>query len=156
MQSPEMIDVLLVEDNIDDVEIARKAFAEAKLVNRLHVVRDGREACDYLFHAGAHSDPATAPTPGVILMDINMPRMNGVEVLKRIKADPRLRRIPVIMLTVSRRDEDIVRSYDSGCNSFIQKPVEFDKFVEVVKQLGLYWALLNIGCPPAEPGSHRL
>ncbi len=151
MQPTEMIDILLVEDNIDDVEIAKKALSEAKLLNRLHVVRDGREACDFLFHRGAYADPASAPRPGVILLDINMPRMNGIDVLREIKADAELRRIPVIMLTVSRRDEDVLRSYDLGCNSFIQKPVEFDKFVEVVKELGLYWALLNVSCPPHDP-----
>jgi CheY-like chemotaxis protein len=147
MQAADVIDILLVEDNIDDVEIARKALIEAKLLNRLHVAWDGCDACDFLFHTGAYGDPASAPRPGMILLDINMPKMNGIEVLKRVKADPELRRIPVIMLTVSRRDEDVVRSYDLGCNSFIQKPVEFDKFVEVVKQLGLYWALINVGCP---------
>ena len=147
MQPSEIIDILLVEDNQDDVEITRKALKQARLLNRLHVVRDGREACDFLFRTGAYAEPASAPRPGLVLLDINMPRMNGLEVLKRLKADPELRRVPVIMLTVSRRDEDIIRSYEVGCNSFIQKPVDFDKFVEVVKQLSLYWGLLNVGCP---------
>jgi two-component system, response regulator len=153
MQPSEIIDILLVEDNQDDVEITRKALKQARLFNRLHVVHDGREACDFLFRTGAYADPVSAPRPGLVLLDINMPRMNGLEVLKRLKADPELRRVPVIMLTVSRRDEDIIKSYEVGCNSFIQKPVDFDKFVEVVKQLSLYWGLLNVPSPSGPPAA---
>ncbi|MFH1288759.1 MAG: response regulator [bacterium] len=138
------INILLVEDNPDDIEITKRAFKEAKLLNKLYIVRDGQEAVDFLFHQGVYNDPLNAPKPGLVLLDINMPKMNGTEVLKRIKEDNVLKTIPVVMLTVSKRDEDIVRSYNYGCNSFIQKPVEFDKFVELIKEIGLYWGIHNI------------
>ena len=143
----ELVAILLVEDNLDDITITKKALKEAQLVNALYTVRDGQEAVDFLQHRGAYQNPATSPKPGLILLDINLPKLNGVEVLKVIKQDPALRRIPVVMLTVSKRDEDVVKSYDRGCNSFIQKPVEFERFVELVKQIGLYWGLLNIASP---------
>ena len=145
--SQEMIKILLVEDNPDDITITQKALSEAKVANELYIVRDGQEALDFLQHQGAYRDPASSPKPGLILLDINMPKLNGHEVLARIKGDPGLKRIPVIMLTVSKRDEDVVKSYENGCNSFLQKPVEFDKFVQLIKQVGLYWAVLNIGAP---------
>ncbi len=145
-----IIDILLVEDNPDDVQITKRAFKEANLANRLYVTRDGQEALDFLFHEGQYQDQALAPIPGLILLDINMPKVNGMEVLKRIKTEDELKLIPVIMLTVSKREEDIVKSYDYGCNSFIQKPVEFDKFVDIVKQIGFYWGLLNLS--PKENG----
>ncbi|MFH1678460.1 MAG: response regulator, partial [Candidatus Omnitrophota bacterium] len=117
---------------------------EAKVVNRLWVARDGQEALDFLYHQGKYQDVNASPKPGLILLDLNLPKVKGLDVLKKIKEDPDLRIIPVVVLTVSRRDEDIVRGYFHGCNSFIQKPVEFDKFVEVVKLIGLYWGLLNV------------
>ena len=148
-----IIDILLVEDNLDDVEITKRALKQAKVINNLHVVRDGQEAIDFLFRQGEYRDKTDLPNPGLILLDINMPRLNGVEVLKRLKENGVLKHIPVIMLTVSKRDEDIVRSYRYGCNSFIQKPVDFDKFVELVKELGLYWGLLNVSCSEENCGS---
>ena len=144
---PRLVTILLVEDNLDDITITKKALKQANLINTLHVVRDGQEALDFLQHRGAYQDPATSPRPGLILLDINLPKLNGMDVLKQIKGDPALRRIPVVMLTVSKRDEDVVRSYDNGCNSFTQKPVEFERFVELVKQIGLYWGLLNVDPP---------
>lgn len=147
------INILLAEDNPDDIEITKRAFKEAKLLNKLYVVRDGQEAVDFLFHQGAYNDPVKAPKPGLVLLDINMPKMDGIEVLKKIKEDKILKTIPVVMLTVSKRDEDIVRSYNHGCNSFIQKPVEFDKFVELVKEIGLYWGIHNI---PNINGDHNV
>ncbi len=147
MPERELVKILLVEDNLDDIMITKKALSEAKIVNELHVVRDGQEALDFLQHRGAHADAAGSPKPGLILLDLNLPKLNGVEVLTRIKHDAQLRRIPVIMLTVSKRDEDIVRSYDNGCNSFIQKPVEFDRFVQLVKDIGLYWGIINVASP---------
>ena len=143
----ELVTILLVEDNLDDITITKKALKGANIVNKLCVVRDGQEALDFLQHQGAFQDPATSPKPGLILLDINLPKVNGVEVLTHIKNHPALRRIPVVMLTVSKRDEDVIRSYDGGCNSFIQKPVEFERFVDLVKQIGLYWGLLNVGSP---------
>lgn len=142
-----IINILLVEDNPDDIKITERALSKGRVLNRLYVVRDGQEAVDFLFHEGEYSDPKKAPRPGLILLDINLPKMDGIEVLKRIKADEKLKRIPVIMLTVSKRDEDVIRSYNVGVNSYIVKPVEFDNFVETVKNIELYWVLTNV---PAE------
>ncbi|MCM8812664.1 MAG: response regulator [Candidatus Omnitrophica bacterium] len=142
-----LIDILLVEDNLDDIQITKRALKQANIINNLFVVRDGQEALDFLHHQGQYTDPAAVRRPGLILMDINMPKVSGIEVLKKIKENPALRTIPIIMLTVSKREEDIVCSYATGCNSFIQKPVDFDKFVEVVRQIGLYWGVINIPCP---------
>lgn len=142
-----IIKILLVEDNPDDIDITKRALKEAKIINKLWIVRDGQEALDFLQHKGEYKDPSLSPKPGLILLDINLPKLNGIDVLKAIKQDPDFKRIPVIMLTVSKRDEDIVKSYNSGCNSFIQKPVSFENFVEVVKQISLYWGLLNILSP---------
>lgn len=135
------IDVLLVEDNPDDVEITKRAFEKGNILNRLHIVRDGQEALDFLFRDGKYGD---TPQPGLILLDINLPKVNGVDVLRKIKSDPELKRIPVVMLTVSKRDEDILNSYNLGVNSYIVKPVEFDKFVETVKSIEVYWLLTNV------------
>lgn len=142
-----IIRILLVEDNPDDINITKRALSEAKVINKLWPVRDGQEALDFLQHKGQYQDSSTSPKPGLILLDINLPKINGIDVLKSIKEDADLKRIPVVMLTVSKRDEDIVKSYNLGCNSFIQKPVNFENFVEVVKQISLYWGLLNI-VPP--------
>ena len=147
MQESNLIRVLLAEDNLDDVMITKKAFKEAGIINRLFIVRDGEEALDFLHRRGSYQNASESPRPGLILLDINMPKVNGLEVLKQIKNDSILRTIPVVMLTSSKRDEDVVRGYDSGCNSFLQKPVEFEKFVDMVKQMGLYWGLLNVQAP---------
>ncbi len=147
VEAKRIANILLVEDNPDDILITQKALKQAKVINKLWIVRDGQEALDFLRHKGQYQNTDTSPRPGLILLDINLPKINGLELLKRIKEDADLRRIPTVMLTVSRRDEDIVRGYDHGCNSFIQKPVEFEKFVEAVKQISLYWGLLNIPSP---------
>lgn len=146
-QVQKVVNILLVEDNPDDVLITRKALTEARVANKLWVARDGQEALDFLYHKGKYQDSAAALRPGLILLDINLPKVNGLDVLKRIKDDPDLKRVPVVLLTVSRREEDIARGYNNGCNSFIQKPVEFEKFVEAIKQIDLYWGLLNIPSP---------
>jgi CheY-like chemotaxis protein len=142
-----LIKILLVEDNPDDILIIQRALKEARVVNQLWVTRDGQEALDFLQHKGQFQDISTSPKPGLILLDINLPKINGLDVLKEIKEDAEFKRIPTVILTVSRRDEDIAKGYNHGCNSFIQKPVEFEKFVEVVKQIGLYWGLLNVASP---------
>ena len=131
--------ILLVEDNEDDIVLEREALAEARLVNIMYVVRDGEEAMAYLQRQGEYHD---AKIPGLILLDINMPKKNGFEVLKEIKADAHLRHIPVVMLTTSESEHDIVKSYAKGACSFITKPMDFDKFGEVIKQFALYWALV--------------
>ncbi|MFA5144319.1 MAG: response regulator [Candidatus Omnitrophota bacterium] len=142
-----MIKILLVEDNLDDVEITRRALKDAKVLNKLWIVRDGEEALDFLYRKNQYKDPDSSPRPGLIMLDINLPKINGLEVLKRIKQNSKLKRIPVVVLTVSKRDEDIIRAYDCNCNSFIQKPVEFEKFVDVIRQIELYWGLLNLNSP---------
>jgi CheY-like chemotaxis protein len=142
-----VINILLVEDNPDDIFITKRALKEAKVINKLWIVRDGEEALDFLNHKGQYRNVSLASLPGLILLDINLPKVNGLEVLKEIKENPELKKIPTVMLTVSKREEDIIRGYNYGCNSFIQKPVEFDDFVKVVAQIGLYWCLLNVDLP---------
>ncbi len=138
--------VLLVEDNPDDVFITRRALERSRVANDLHVVRDGQEAMDFMFREGAFG-PNT-PRPDLILLDVNLPRANGMEVLSRIRANTGTAFIPVIMLTSSDRDEDVVRSYTLGSNTYIQKPVEFDKFLHALDVLGEYWIVIAT-LPPA-------
>lgn len=132
---------MLVEDDPNDVELTRKAFEKGKILNSLSVVRDGEKALDYLYHKGAYKDKNTVPTPGLIMLDINLPRINGIEVLRHIKNTPVLNKIPVIILATSDRDVDIVKSYDFGVNEFIQKPVSFEKFANTIKHIKTYWIL---------------
>ena len=134
---PEMLEpvhILLVEDNPHDVEITVRALERGRVKNRLTVARDGQEALDFLY-----GDEGDGSRPGLILLDLNLPKVDGHEVLKQIKGDPRLRRIPVIVLTASTRDEDVVKSYDLGVNTFISKPVRFEDFVKVVTTIHEYW-----------------
>ena len=138
------IDILVGEDNDDDVVLIQEAFSEGKVINRITFVKDGEEAMAYLRKQGAY---ASAPMPGMVLSDINMPKKNGLELLADIKADPRLRALPVIMPTVSDREEDIVRSYEQGACSYIRKPVSLTRFIDVVKQFELYWSLVSL-VPP--------
>ena len=133
------LEILLVEDNEDDIVLEREALADAKLVNLMSVVRDGEEAMAFLRRQGRYQN---AQIPGLILLDINMPKKNGFEVLNELKADPTLMHIPVVMLTTSDNEADIVKSYVKGACSYITKPMDFDKFREVVKQFALYWALV--------------
>jgi CheY-like chemotaxis protein len=134
------MEILLVEDNEDDILLEQEAIADAKLVNLMCVVRDGEEALAYLRRQGPYRD---AQVPGLILLDINMPKKNGFEVLNEIKADPDLMHIPVVMLTTSDSEADIVKSYAKGACSFITKPMDFDKFRAVIQQFALYWALVS-------------
>ena len=134
------MEILLVEDNEDDILLEQEALEDDKLVNLMYVVRDGDEALAYLRRQGEYQN---AQMPGLILLDINMPRKNGFEVLNEMKADPALMHIPVIMLTTSDNEADVVKSYAKGACSFITKPMDFDKFGEVVKQFALYWALVS-------------
>jgi CheY-like chemotaxis protein len=142
--------ILMADDDPDDRELTREALAESHLANELRFVRDGVELMDYLLHRGAYRDGASAPRPGVILLDLNMPRKDGREALREIKADPELRAIPVVVLTTSRAEEDIARSYELGANSFISKPVTFEGLVSVVRGLGQYW--FDIVELPRAPG----
>lgn len=134
--------ILLIEDNTNDVELTLAALGEHNLSNRVDVVRDGVEAIDYLYKRGAYSDRSDS-NPLVMLLDLKMPRMDGLEVLKRVKNDETLKNIPIVMLTSSREEQDVVESYKLGVNAYVVKPVGFNDFVNVVKQLGLFWVLIN-------------
>ena len=134
-----MITILLADDDPDDRQLTRDAFVENRLANDLDCVEDGEELLDYLHRRGKHADQANKPLPGLILLDLNMPRKDGREALREIKADPELRRIPIVVLTTSKAEEDILRSYDLGVNSYVTKPVTFKSLVELVKVLGRYW-----------------
>jgi len=142
------ITILMAEDDPEDRMIAKDGFEESKLANDLRFVEDGEELMDYLYRRGKYSDPELSPRPGLILLDLNMPRKDGREALAEIKADPKLRSIPVIVLTVSKAEEDILRSYDMGANSYITKPVTFSDLVEALKALSLYWFEI-VELPPA-------
>ncbi|MBM3522386.1 MAG: response regulator [Alphaproteobacteria bacterium] len=133
------ITILVAEDDPDDRILLRDAFVENRLSNELRFVADGEELLDYLRHAGDYADARRAPTPGLILLDLNMPRMDGREALRIIKSDPQLQRIPIVVLTTSKAEEDIVRTYGLGVSSFIAKPVSFDGLIEVVRVLTSYW-----------------
>jgi len=135
--------ILLVEDNPDDVALTLRAFKKAGIVNPIAVARDGAEALDWLFLEGEFAGRDPAEQPAIILLDLKLPKVDGLEVLKRLRAHPRTRLLRVIVLTSSREEQDILTSYDTGANSYIRKPVDFDRFLEAVGQIGLYWLLLN-------------
>jgi two-component system response regulator len=139
--------VLLVEDNPDDVALTMRAFRKHNLDNRVHVAADGVEALDYLFGTGSHAGRGTAALPQVVLLDLKLPRVDGLEVLRRMRADPRTRHLPVVVLTSSLEERDMIESYDLGANSYVRKPVDFLEFVSAASQLGLYWLLLNRPAP---------
>lgn len=143
MNSDDIVEILLVEDNPNDVELALHALGKHKLANHIQVVRDGAEALDFIFAEGAYSDRRVENGPKVILLDLKLPKIDGLEVLRRVKADPRTKHIPVVVLTSSSEERDVVESYELGVNSYITKPVDFDQFTEAVRHLGYYWLLLN-------------
>ncbi len=138
-KSGRSITILIADDDPDDCDMIRDAFSENRLANDLHFVRDGEELMDYLHRRGKYVSENDAPRPGLILLDLNMPRKDGREALKEIKSDPTLRRIPVIVLTTSKAEEDIFRTYHLGVNSFITKPVTFESLVTITRELGKYW-----------------
>ena len=139
--------ILLVEDNRMDVELILDAFREARLGNQIRVVRNGQEALDYLFGQGEYADRQAYPLPDLILLDLKMPGIDGHEVLRRVKETPGLKRLPVVVLTSSREEGDRALSYDNGANSYLVKPVSFEGFLEVVRQVADYWLILNVGPP---------
>lgn len=138
-----MTTILLVEDNPDDEALTMRAFKKSHLANDVIVARDGVEALDYLFGTGAYEGRDITDKPHLILLDLKLPRLDGMDVLQRIRADDRVNLIPIVVLTSSREQEDLVRSYAFGANSYIRKPVDFNQFVQAVQQLGLYWLVLN-------------
>ncbi len=135
--------ILLVEDNPDDEKLTLLAFKDSNIANQVVVARDGEEALDYLFGTGAHAGRDLSVMPTVILLDLKLPKVDGLEVLKRLRADERTRRLPVVILTSSREQQDVVESYNRGANSYVRKPVDFAQFMEATKQLGLYWLVLD-------------
>ncbi len=137
------VEVLLVEDNATDAELTLRALRGRGLRNRFVVVKDGAEALDFLFARGAYADREIENGPRFVMLDLRLPRVDGIEVLEKMKSDPRTKKIPVVVLTSSRQDPDIQRCYELGANSYIVKPVDFDKFAEAVAEIGLYWLLLN-------------
>jgi two-component system response regulator len=142
--------ILLVEDNADDVELTLRAFQRAGIHHPVEVVSDGVEALEFLFAQGAHAARAGRPLPAVVLLDLNLPRLDGHEVLRRIRADARTRLLPVVILTSSVEEEDVARGYGGGCNSYVRKPVSYTEFVEAARQLGIYWLNLNRTPPVGE------
>ena len=146
--------ILLVEDNPDDEELTLHAFRANQIVNRVVVAHDGVEALDYLFAQGAYAGRDVTSLPAVALLDLNLPKIDGLQVLARVRADERTRGLPVVILTSSKEQDDLLRSYGLGANSYIRKPVDFDQFTEVVRQLGEYWLLSNE--PPQADGKEEL
>jgi two-component system response regulator len=141
--SDERVDILLVEDNPNDVKLTLNAFKTANLANSVHVSRDGVEALEYLFGAASDGDQKVPEKPKLILLDLKLPRVDGHEVLRRIKTDPRTSGIPVVVLTSSSEERDVMRTYEVGANSYIVKPVDFEQFTESVRDIGKYWLVIN-------------
>jgi two-component system response regulator len=139
--------ILLVEDNADDEALTMRAFKKNNIHNEIVVARDGVEALDYLFGSGPHDGRDTTRQPQVVLLDLNLPKIDGLQVLQRIRSDERTALLPVVILTSSREQQDIISGYRFGCNSYVRKPVDFDEFLEAARNLGLYWLLLNEPIP---------
>ena len=144
-----MQEILLVEDRDDDAELTARAFRKARIANPLVRARDGVEALDYLLGRGAHAARNVADVPAVILLDLNLPRVSGIEVLTAIRADARIKHVPVVILTSSNEDKDRLAAYQQHANSFVRKPVDYDQFVTAAQELGLYWLVLNEPPPPS-------
>jgi CheY-like chemotaxis protein len=143
MSNTPAVEILLVEDSPEDLELALRSLKKSNLTNRIEVARDGAEALEFIFCEGAHAGRRIEDVPKVILLDLKLPKVDGLEVLRRIKADPRTAAIPVVMLTSSREQRDVIESYRLGVNSYIVKPVNFEGFLAAVSELGMYWLLLN-------------
>jgi len=142
--------ILLAEDDRGGQELTRRALEAGKICNELRIVEDGEEALAYLFRRGKYKDPASSPRPDLLLLDLNLPRVDGREVLERVRADSKLRRMAVVVLTTSRQEEDILRSYELGCNSFITKPVAMDQFIQLIQALEEYWFQIVVLPPKTE------
>jgi len=142
--------ILLVEDNPNDVELTLRAFEKSKIASEIVVAHDGEQAIDYLFATGRHAGRDPAIMPEVVLLDMKLPKLDGLGVLRRMRADERTRRLPVVMLTSSKEERDVTSSYDLGANSFVRKPVDFGEFVDAAKHLGIYWLVMNEPGPPSQ------
>lgn len=139
--------ILLVEDNPNDVELTLRAFEKSQIINEILVAWDGEQAIDYLFATGSHADRDPAMMPEVVLLDVKLPKIDGMGVLRRMRSDERTRRVPVVMLTSSKEEKDVASSYDLGANSFVRKPVDFGEFVNAARHLGIYWLVMNEPAP---------
>jgi len=139
--------IVLIEDNANDEELTLRAFRKSNIANRIVVLRDGAEALDYFFQRGAHASRSADEVAQVVLLDLKLPKIDGLDVLRALRADQRTRLIPVVILTSSAEDQDLARSYGMGANSYVRKPVDFKQFVEAVRQLGLYWLVINQPAP---------
>jgi two-component system response regulator len=143
MTETNAVEILIVEDTPEDLELTLRALRKAKLTNRIHVARDGAEAIEFIFCEGQYAGRKIEDAPKVILLDLKLPKIDGIEVLRRVKSDPRTKPIPVAVLTSSKEQKDVVESYRLGVNSYIVNPVNFERFAEAVQELGMYWLLLN-------------
>jgi CheY-like chemotaxis protein len=143
MNESHIVEILLVEDSLEDLELTQRALRNAKMGNHIQTARDGAEALDFIFCEGPHAERKIEDTPKLILLDLKLPKVDGLEVLERIKSDPRTKHIPVVVLTSSKEQIDVVKSYQLGVNSYIVKPVDFEGFNAAVQELGMYWLLLN-------------
>lgn len=141
--NPDQIEILLVEDNPDDLELTLYTLGNEKLANKIHVARDGEEALEFLFCTGQHAGRSFEHPPRLVLLDLKLPKVDGMEVLKQLKNDPRTRSIPVVILTSSKEERDLIKGYGLGANSYIQKPVDFEQFRQTIKSVGLYWLVVN-------------
>jgi two-component system, response regulator len=150
MNIPQPVEILIVEDTLPDLELALRALKKAHLANHIHVARDGAEALEFLFCEGAFADRRMEDGPKVVLLDLKLPKVDGLEVLRRVKGDPRTHSIPVVVLTTSSEQKDVVESYRLGVNSYIVKPVNFERFATAVENLGMYWLLLNHSPNPSD------
>lgn len=141
-EKKKFFDILLIEDNDDDIVILKRVFKKAQIANKLHIARNGEDALDFLYHQGKYSEEKSS-APGLILLDINMPGMNGFDIIKKLKTDFKYRKVPIIMLTTSNREEDIAKSYESGACSYITKPADFNSFVKIIEQFKIYWTFVS-------------
>ena len=144
--------IVLVEDNSNDEELTLRAFSKSNIGNRIVVVRDCAEALDYFFSRGRHANRLASEVPQLVLLDLKLPKVDGLDVLRELRADDRTRLIPVVVLTSSAEEQDLLRSYGLGANSYVRKPVDYSQFVDAVRQLGLYWLVINHAAPPVLPG----
>jgi two-component system, response regulator len=142
------IEILLVDDSPEDVELTVLALRRSKLSNEIQVAEDGAEALDFLFCRGAHSNRSFSNPPQLVLLDLKMPKVDGLEVLKEVRSDPRTKAIPIVIMTSSKQQQDLIEGYQLGVNAYIQKPVDFDQFSDTVRQLGMFWMLINQAPPP--------
>lgn len=154
MTAKDEVEILLVEDNPNDIELTLHTLRRDNLANRIHVAHDGEEALDFLFRRNQYSNRLANQQPRLILLDLKLPKVDGIEVLRQIRQDPHTKALPVVILTASREEQDMVNGYRLGVNSYIQKPVDFDQFRDTIKQIGLYWLVVNQPPPPQafEPG----